>query len=348
MPVWSYSGVRQTGERISGLVDADSAQSARQKLKKDGILPLALSPHSGAAENRSEKRPAGKKRLGSKDLSLFTRQISILVGAGIPIVDSLGAILDQGGETPISRIASQIREQVKEGRPLSAALSTEPGIFSAIYINMVRAGEESGTLEIMLNRLADLMEKQVNTTRKIVGSLFYPVLLLAVGLLMILFLLVVVMPRITSIFTGLKATLPLPTRILMGTSDWLRTHVLSVGLLSALTIFFLIRFVQKSRGTIDAWALKIPKVGTLVLATQVARFSRTLGVLLSSGTPLQKAMEVSEATVTNKVVREAVSRARQEVSEGDSLSRSLRNSKVFPILSIEEVLRVAQSEIALE
>ncbi|EQD25721.1 MAG: hypothetical protein D084_Lepto4C00016G0001, partial [Leptospirillum sp. Group IV 'UBA BS'] len=183
MPVWNYSGIRQSGERTRGLIDADSLQSARQKLKKEGILPVSLEPHSREEEARVPGTPSGRRRLSGRDLSTFTRQLSILVGAGVPIVEALGAILDQGGETAPARIASQIRDRVKEGRSLSVAMGGEPGTFSPIYLNMVRAGEESGTLEIMLNRLADLLEKQSNTRRKVMGSLFYPVMLLGVGVL---------------------------------------------------------------------------------------------------------------------------------------------------------------------
>ncbi|MCL4485029.1 MAG: type II secretion system F family protein [Nitrospirae bacterium] len=337
MPVWNYSGIRQSGERTRGLIDADSLQSARQKLKKEGILPVSLEPHSREEEARVPGTPSGRRRLSGRDLSTFTRQLSILVGAGVPIVEALGAILDQGGETAPARIASQIRDRVKEGRSLSVAMGSEPGTFSPIYLNMVRAGEESGTLEIMLNRLADLLEKQSNTRRKVMGSLFYPVMLLGVGVLMVVFLLIVVMPRITSIFEGLKATLPLPTRILMGSSAWLRSHLLSTGLSLLAGVFLLLRFVRTRRATLDRWALRIPRVGDLVLATQVARFSRTLGVLLSSGTPLQKAMEVSEAVVTSGPVREAVARARRDLAEGVSLSRSLRESKVFPLLAVHMI-----------
>lgn len=338
MPVWNYSGVRQNGERTRGLIDADSLQSARQKLKKEGIIPVSLDAHSRETAARSAQPTQGRRqRLSGRDLSTFTRQLSILVGAGIPIVEALGAILDQGGDTPPARIASRIRDQIKEGRPLSVAMGGETGVFSSIYLNMVRAGEESGTLEIMLNRLADLLEKQVGTHRKILGALFYPLMLLAVGILMVIFLLIVVMPRITSIFHGLKAALPLPTRLLMGSSDWLRTHLVSSGLTVLAAVYLAQRMVRTRRSTVDRWFLRIPKIGDLVLATQAARFSRTLGVLLSSGTPLQKAMEISEAVLTSEPVRQAVSRARVEVSEGLALSRSLRESKVFPLLAIHMI-----------
>ena len=337
MPVWNYSGVRSNGERTRGLIDADSLQSARQKLKKEGILPVSLEPHAGGREAATPESPSGRGRLSSKDLSTFTRQLSILVGAGVPIVEALGAILDQGGDTPPARVASRIRDNVKEGRSLSVAMGSLPGTFSPIYLNMVRAGEESGTLEIMLGRLADLLEKQSNTRRKIVGSLFYPVMLMGVGILMVVFLLIVVMPRITSIFEGLKATLPLPTRILMGSSAWLRSHLLAVGLSLGAGLLLLARFARTRRATLDRWALRVPKVGDLVLSTQVARFSRTLGVLLSSGTPLQKAMEVSEAVVTSGPVRDAVARAREDLASGSSLSRSLRESKVFPLLAVHMI-----------
>ena len=337
MPVWNYSGIRGNGERTRGLIDADSLQSARQKLKKEGILPVSLELHSREEEVRTPGSPSGRGGLSGRDLATFTRQLSILVGAGVPIVEALGAILDQGGDTAPARVASQIRDRVKEGRSLSVAMGALPGIFSPIYLNMVRAGEESGTLEIMLNRLADLLEKQSNTRRKVMGSLFYPVMLLGVGVMMVIFLLIVVMPRITSIFEGLKATLPLPTRILMGSSAWLRSHLLSTGLSALAVIFLLVRFVRTRRATLDRWALRLPRIGQLILATQVARFARTLGVLLSSGTPLQKAMEVSEAVVTSGPVRDAVSRARGDLAEGLSLSRSLRETKVFPLLAVHMI-----------
>jgi len=337
VPVWNYSGVRQNGERTRGLIDADSLQSARQKLKKEGILPVSLAPHAGGRESASTESPSGRSRLPARDLSTFTRQLSILVGAGVPIVEALGAILDQGGDTPPARVASRIRDNVKEGRSLSVAMGALPGIFSPIYLNMVRAGEESGTLEIMLTRLADLLEKQSTTRRKVVGSLFYPVMLMGVGILMVVFLLIVVMPRITSIFEGLKATLPLPTRILMGSSAWLRSHLMAVGLSLVVVLVLLVRFARTRRSSLDRWALRIPKVGDLVLSTQVARFSRTLGVLLSSGTPLQKAMEVSEAVVTSAPVRSAVARAREDLASGSSLSHSLRESKVFPLLAVHMI-----------
>ncbi len=337
MPVWNYSGIRGNGERTRGLIDADSLQSARQKLKKEGILPVSLELHSREEEVRTPGSPSGRGGLSGRDLATFTRQLSILVGAGVPIVEALGAILDQGGDTAPARVASQIRDRVKEGRSLSVAMGALPGIFSPIYLNMVRAGEESGTLEIMLNRLADLLEKQSNTRRKVMGSLFYPVMLLGVGVMMVIFLLIVVMPRITSIFEGLKATLPLPTRILMGSSAWLRSHLLSTGLSALAGIFILVRFVRTRRATLDRWALRLPRIGQLILATQVARFARTLGVLLSSGTPLQKSMEVSEAVVTSGPVREAVARARGDLAEGLSLSRSLRETKVFPLLAVHMI-----------
>ena len=338
MPVWNYSGVRGNGERTRGLVDADSLASARQKLRKEGILPLSLEAHSGEGAISGQERAARKgRRPSAADLSLFTRQMAILVGAGVPIVEALGAILDQGPETPMARVASKVRELVKEGRPLSAAMATLPAVFSGIYLSMVRAGEESGTLEIMLDRLADLMEKQVGTRRKVLGALFYPILLMGVGLLMVVFLLLVVMPRITAVFEGLKATLPLPTRILMGSSRWLNDHLLLASGVAGGTVLLLIRAIRTQRAAIDRLVLSLPKVGSLLLAGQVARFARTLGVLLAAGTPLQKALEVSQAGITNGPVREAVIRAREEISGGDSLSRSLRESKVFPVLAVHMI-----------
>ena len=339
MPVWNYSGVRGNGERTRGLVDADSLSSARQKLRKEGILPLTLEAHSGGGEKSgAEMTPrGGGRRPSGHDLSVFTRQMSILVGAGVPIVEALGAVLDQGPDTPMARAASRIRDLVKEGRPLSAAMGTLPAVFSGIYLNMVRAGEESGTLEIMLDRLADLMEKQVGTRRKVMGALFYPLLLMGVGLLMVVFLLLVVMPRITAVFEGLKATLPLPTRILMGSSRWLNDHLVLAGGGAGLFILLVLRAIRNHRGTLDRMVLSLPKVGALLLSGQVARFSRTLGVLLASGAPLQKAMEVSEAVVTSGPVREAVVRAREEIAEGRALSQSLKDSKIFPPLAIHMI-----------
>jgi len=332
MPIFVYEGITPSGKRSTGLIDADSSRHARQKLRAQGITALRIDTQD-AGKSSTETGTSGG-RVKAKELTAFTRQLATLIGAGIPIVDSLAAILDQGMEGHFQEIIASVREDVKGGRSLNGALEKYQKIFSPIFINMIRAGEESGTLEIMLDRIADFQEKSQETRRKVLGSLFYPIILMCVGILMVLFLLTVVMPRITSIFEGLKATLPLPTRILLAVSGTLRNH--AVIFLGA-TIFLIlagIRLAKTQKRQLDEILLKIPRVGPLIVSDQVARFARTMSVLLKGGVSLQRALEIAETVVTNQILKEAVSRARELVRNGESLGGSLRQSPYFPRLAV--------------
>lgn len=334
MPVYAYEGVQSNGSRVNGLVDADSPRNARQKLKSQGIFPISIAPREEAL---SKPILSGGKKVGSREMAMFTRQLAILAGAKIPVVDALGAILDQGLPDPLGGVVAAVREDVKEGQSLNRALSLHPKVFSDLFVNMVRAGEESGTLETMLDRLADFLENQLQTRRKILGSLFYPIILLGVGILMIVFLLAVVMPRITAIFQGLKATLPLPTRLLIGVSDWIRNDTLYLAGAIVLLAFAGVRTVRNHRSRIDAMALKIPRIGALIAADQISRFARTLSVLLKGGVPLQKALDIAASVLSNRVLRKAVSDSREAVRNGESLGNALRKHPEMPKLAIHMI-----------
>ncbi|MDA8059782.1 MAG: type II secretion system F family protein [Nitrospiraceae bacterium] len=332
MPIFVYEGITPSGKRSTGLIDADSSRHARQKLRAQGITALRIDTQDAGKSSTETGSSSG--RVKAKELTAFTRQLATLIGAGIPIVDSLAAILDQGMEGHFQEIIASVREDVKGGRSLNGALEKYQKIFSPIFINMIRAGEESGTLEIMLDRIADFQEKSQETRRKVLGSLFYPIILMCVGILMVLFLLTVVMPRITSIFEGLNATLPLPTRILLAVSGTLRNHAL---IFLGGTIFLIlagIRLAKTQRRQLDEILLKIPRVGPLIISDQVARFARTMSVLLKGGVSLQRALEIAETVVTNQILKEAVSRARELVRNGESLGGSLRQSPYFPRLAV--------------
>jgi len=330
MPIFAYEGVTPSGKRSTGLIDADSSRHARQKLRSQGITALRISPQEAGKTSKE----TGRTNVRAKELTAFTRQLATLIGAGIPIVDALAAILDQGMEGRLQEIIASVREDVKGGSSLNDALEKYQKVFSPIFVNMIRAGEESGTLEIMLDRIADFQEKSQETRRKVLGSLFYPIILMCVGILMVLFLLTVVMPRITSIFEGLKATLPLPTRILLAVSGTLREHALLFIAATMLLILSGIRLARTQRRYLDEIILKIPRVGPLIISDQVARFSRTMSVLLKGGVSLQRALEIAETVVTNQILKEAVSRARELVRNGESLGGSLRQSPYFPRLAV--------------
>ncbi|MDA8060046.1 MAG: type II secretion system F family protein [Leptospirillum sp.] len=330
MPIFAYEGVTPSGKRSTGLIDADSSRHARQKLRSQGITALRISPQEAGKTSKE----TGRTNVRAKELTAFTRQLATLIGAGIPIVDALAAILDQGMEGRLQEIIASVREDVKGGSSLNGALEKYQKVFSPIFVNMIRAGEESGTLEIMLDRIADFQEKSQETRRKVLGSLFYPIILMCVGILMVLFLLTVVMPRITSIFEGLKATLPLPTRILLAVSGTLREHALLFIAATMLLILSGIRLARTQRRYLDEIILKIPRVGPLIISDQVARFSRTMSVLLKGGVSLQRALEIAETVVTNQILKEAVSRARELVRNGESLGGSLRQSPYFPRLAV--------------
>ncbi len=340
MPNYSYKGIDSKGKKASGVVDAESEKAARFKLRKLNVFPSEILPEgkSGAKNGISLGRDVdlGKyfQRVSGKDLSVMTRQMSTLIAAHIPMVDTLSALIEQTQNPKLKSVLVAVKENVVGGGRLSDALSVHPKIFSHIYIAMVGAGEAAGAMDIVLQRLADLTEKQAALKSKILGALMYPLIMGLVGITLMSFLLVYVVPKVTKIFEDVKATLPLPTKILIAISHLLSNYWYLVLLFIAGVTWVVRRYLKtpKGRRVYDTAILKMPIFGNLFRLVAISRFSRTLATMLGSGVQLLKAMEIVKNVVDNTLIIEAIENTRTSVREGESIAEPLRRSGQFPPL----------------
>ncbi|HWP34901.1 MAG TPA: type II secretion system F family protein, partial [Thermodesulfobacteriota bacterium] len=271
-------------------------------------------------------------RVATADLALVTRQFATLVGAAVPVVDALSALAEQVEHPGLKRVLTRVRERVNEGASLADALADHPRVFSPLYVNMVRSGEASGALDLVLARLADFTEAQARLTGRLLAATIYPALVLVLGGLILAYLLTFVVPQVTRIFAEEGVALPWPTVALLGATDVLRRFwwlLLAAGGAAALALS---RYRRTARGRerLDRLWLRLPLVGPLVRTAAVARFARTLATLLGAGVTMLSALKIAAAVVNNRVLAAAIEAARERVAEGESLSEPLRRSGVFP------------------
>lgn len=341
MPIYAYKGLTAHGRGVSGVIDAESPKGARVSLRRTGIFPTEITEERVAASPaRSSVRAASLfERVSAQELALLTRQFATLAGAGLPLVECLSTLIEQADHPALKRTLSHVRQQVREGRSLADALRTHPRIFSEVYVNMVRAGEESGALEIVLARLADYTEGQARLLRSVQSALTYPVLMILVAGAILLFLLAYVVPQVTRLFSETGQALPFMTRVLIGVSSFLAAYWWGFLLLGGLGLLGGVRLVRTARGRewYDRLLLRLPWVGRLLQRVSVARFARTLSTLLASGVPILTALHIVTALMSNSLLRRAVEGARTSVQEGESLATPLKRSGLFPALLIQMV-----------
>ena len=344
MPVYAYRGLNQTGGAVKGIIDADNPKGARLKLRRGGIFPTEL-----AEQHREEPKASSQEsafsmsryfeRMAPQELALLTRQLSTLVGAGLPLVDCLSALIEQVETARTKRILSQIREQVTEGTSLADALKAHPRIFTDLYVNMVRAGEASGALDVVLLRLADYTENYAMLRDKVRTALTYPTLMAIVGTSILFFLLSYVVPKVTKIFADNKAALPMMTSVLLAVSGFLADYwwlVVGVIIIAVIGVRLSIR-TSAGRLRYDRYVLSIPYVGKLLKKVALARFSRTLATLLTSGITLMQSLDIVKNVVSNTVLSKAIEEARASIREGQSIAPPLKKSGLFPSMLIHMI-----------
>lgn len=342
MAVFEYSALDASGKKVSGIIDADSAAAARQKLRAARIFPVSVH-ESRAGEVKPERQPFSlgrrRRRIRPAEAAMLTRQLATLLGAGFPLVPALDTLLSQGRSHTFNRILAQVKDSVVAGSSFAAALARYPGTFSTLFINMVRAGETSGTLEIVLDRLAEIGEKQEELKNRIRSAMTYPLLMLAVGLLVLFFLLTYIVPSITTIFSDMNQVLPAPTRFLIRLSALVQSGwwLLLLAVVGLVVLVRMLGKTAKGRFLIDRSLLRLPAVGALVRKMAVARFSRTLGSLLENGVVLLAALEIVKNVVGNVLLADAVASAAREVGKGQGLGNALAASRVFPDLPIQMI-----------
>jgi len=342
MPVYEYTALDIKGKSTSGIIDADSASAVRQKLRASHIFPTSIQETSAAPDKVERDSPSLLSlfsRVRPSEISMMTRQLATLVDAGFPLVSAIDALIPQTRSKTFKKIMVQIKDAIVEGNSFAGALSRYPGIFSSLYTNMVRAGETSGTLEIVLEQLADLTEKQQALKGRIRTALAYPVLMSIIGALVLFLMLTFIIPTITSIFTDMNQVLPAPTRFLIAASGFFKSYWWTILILIAVMIAG-IRSAQKTAGgryVIDKTILLLPLFGPVSRKLSVARFARTLGSLLKNGVTMLTSMEIVRNIAGNTLISRAIEAATQEVSKGQGLGASLGLSKVFPDLAIQMI-----------
>jgi len=308
MPVYEYSALDLKGKKTSGIMDAESSLAARQKLRDANIFPVSIKEtEDTSARGRTEAMSLFGffTRVQTSEVSMMTGQLATLVGAGFPLVTAIDTLIPQTKSHAFKKILSQIKDAIVEGNSFAGALSPYPKVFSSVYVNMVRAGETSGTLEVVLDRLADISEKRQAFTNRIRAALAYPVFILLFAMVVLFLLLTYIVPTVTMIFADMNQVLPAPTRFLIAFSDLLKSYwwviiLLGVGMLLAFQGF---KKTAKGRYLMDKTLLHLPGIGVLVVKSAVARVSRTLGSLLENGVfMLGKVADVFENEVESTVV----------------------------------------------
>ncbi len=343
MPVYAYKGLNAAGRQVNGVVDAENPKAARSRLRGDGIFPTDLveekQKQGGVAAGLSMNVSQYFERITPQDLALLTRQLSTLVGAGLPLVDCISALIEQVEKAGIKRVLSQIREQVTEGVALADAMKAHPRMFSDLFTNMVRAGEASGALDVVLLRLADYTESSAALRDKVSSALTYPILMGTVGSAIMLFLLAYVVPTITKIFSENNAQLPLMTTILLSISGFMQDYwwlVVGTALILVVSVRVSIR-TPAGRLRFDRYILNIPYFGKVIKKVALARFSRTLATLLTSGIPLLTSLDIVKNVVSNLVLSQAIEDARASIREGQSIAPPLKKSGLFPAMLIHMI-----------
>jgi general secretion pathway protein F len=342
MAVFVYKALDSRGRTTKGIVDADTVRAARQKLKQQGIFPTSID------ESRSRQNtpslsflPSANRgrKVDPQSLAIATRQLATLSGAGMPLVEALRALGDQLDNVNLKGIIAEVGSQVNEGSTLAQALRKHPRVFPKLYANMVASGEASGSLEVVLTRLADLLEAQTALKRKVSSAMVYPILMLVLCFGVIVLLLTYVVPQITQIFASKNAVLPLPTRVVIGASDFLQQYYLILILVIGLAIFWFSRFRASPAGRkrLDRFILRLPLFGNLSLKVATSRFAKNLGTMLASGIELLNALSIARNIVGNTVLEEAIDTAIDGVREGSSLAGELEKSGVFPRMLIHMI-----------
>jgi general secretion pathway protein F len=351
MPVYAYKGLNEKGRNVGGIVDADSPKSARLKLRRTGVFATELQEsrdQTPAAARGGTTRVAGfnvnlaglfERSITPQDLALITRQLATLVGAGLPLVDCLGALIEQVDAPRHKKVLSQVRELVVEGGSLADAMKQHPAVFNDLYVNMVRAGEASGALDIVLIRLAEYTERAAALRAKVRSALTYPVFMGLASMGILFFLLSYVVPKVTRIFEERDAKLPTMTVVLLAISGFLSNYWWVILLILAVVVLIIRLYTRTPAGRLrfDGWTLRIPYFGKVLKKVALARFARTLSTLLLGGIPLLQALDIVKHVVSNLVLSNAIEDGRNSIREGHSVADPLKKSGLFPPLLVHMI-----------
>ncbi|MCA9507319.1 MAG: type II secretion system inner membrane protein GspF [Myxococcales bacterium] len=356
MAIYEYAGIDKTGKSVKGAKEADSVRALRISLKAQGVFVTKIKESndvnsSGSSRINLQSEVNFKKffeRVNVETLALATRQLATLLQSGVPMLESLKALIEQVDNQTLKRVLSQVRADVNEGFSLADAMAKHK-CFSSVYVNMVRAGESSGALELVLERLADFTEGQSKLQSKVMGALTYPIVMMVVAILVVIILMTTVVPKITAMFASAKVQLPLMTRALIATSSIISSYWWLLLIVVVALAYGLMKLVKtpKGRAYWDRAKLKMPIFGSIMQMVSIARFSRTLSTLLSGGVPLLNTLQIVRNVVSNDALEKAIDSVREAVREGEDIAGPLRRSGQFPPM-VTHMIAVGEKSGQLE
>ncbi len=350
MPIFQYKAFAPGGAVQTGVIDADTSRDARQRLRRDNLLVSDITEVRGgrAAVAKKGLRIGFLERLrrqrqatatpSMRNLEIVagvTRQMGTLLGSGIPLAETLKAMIEQAEKRDVETMFREIRERINQGASLADALAEHPAYFTELYVNMVRAGEATGNVDVVLRRLADYLQAQRALRRKVVSALTYPVMMIGIGMIVVTILMTVVVPKITGMLTDTGQTLPTPTKILIAISDLFKNWWWAGALIVAAISFVIDRVYRRSdagRLFVDRNLLRAPILGDLLRKQAVSRFTRTLSTLLQSGVPAVNSLEITRTVVGNRVIADATEHIRVRILEGTDIATPLKATGAFPAL----------------
>ncbi len=344
MAVFSYRGRASSGT-ITGELEADNRLAAVAALRARGVVATQV-------QEKKVKPPAPKKiggKVSDAELAIFTRQFSTMIDSGLPIAQALNILAEQSDSKPLREVTAVIAKDIEGGSTLADAFRKFPRIFNDLFTNLIEAGESGGVLDVVLQRLSLYIEKAAALKRKVKSAMVYPVTIISVAMIVVMFMMIFIIPTFAKMFKDLNQELPLPTRIVLGISDVIRTWFWAMGLAVWGGLYAFKRYYASERGSvvIDALALKVPVMGMLIRKVAVARFTRTLGTLISSGVAILEALRITARSSGNRVVEKAVMNARAAVTSGRTLAEPLRQAPVFPAMVVH-MISVGETTGALD
>jgi general secretion pathway protein F len=351
MPIFQYKAFAAGGAVTTGVIDADTSREARRRLRRDNLLVSEIQEMRGGRRTkstqpgaksgfleklrRSRQATATPSMRNLEILASVTRQMGTLLGSGIPLAETLKAMIEQAEQRSTETMFREIRERINQGSSLADALGEHPTMFGELYVNMVRAGEATGNVDVVLSRLADYLQAQRALRRKVVSALTYPVMMIGIGLIVVSILMTVVVPKITGMLTDTGQTLPTPTKVLIFISDLFKNYWLVGAAFVAVVSYTVERIYKRSskgRLFIDRNLLRVPVLGDLLRKQAVSRFTRTLSTLLQSGVPAVNSLEITRTVVGNRVIADATEHIRQRILEGTDIATPLKATGAFPAL----------------
>jgi len=357
MPQFAYKAKRRSGELVEGVLEVADRSAALLQIQRLGLFPIAVdTSKAGAAavagprgsQNvdlmaylppglRAQLQQQRKPKL--QELATFTQQLANLLNSGMPLTTALNSMTHLESKGIPAAVSRDLKQEVTEGRSLSDAMARQPRVFSDLYINMVRAGEQSGSLVEVLRRMAHHFQQFAEVQSKFTSALIYPALVICVGIAIVIFFMTVVMPQFVVIFSGFNVQLPLPTRILIASSYFIKHWWWLLLLILGLLFVLFKRFQTSEMGArkLDEWRLRAPVVGKVIKLNLFGQFARTLGTLLQNGVPVLTALKITEQVMSNRLLKEAIAKARDAVTDGKTLAQPLAQSKLFPQLMVDLV-----------